>query len=216
MPVLSERIFLNDQTCPVIRFDKARRNDKTIGFSMSLALHVLIFILVGVSLVKPPEFGVERGLGSIDVALMAAEAESSVSVSVEPVVEQKNDIIQKEESKFWERKTERILEFKGKDQTTIQSTGGAITEARPDYLRNPAPIYPDAARRQSQEGTVILLAFIDKEGHPVTVKIDKSSGHFLLDQAAMKAVEKWRFRSAMLGGIAVKSSVRVPVKFKLI
>jgi protein TonB len=201
MNALSERIVLKDSTCPLIRLDKARRSDKSVSFSISLCLHALIFILVGVSFVKPPQFGVERGLASIEVELTADKSEVPIPATVEEVVKQADDVIKKEEIK--------------KAPVIVQSTGGAITEAKPDYLKNPAPAYPEAARRQSQEGVVILLAFINTNGFPVKVEVDKGSGFSLLDQAAVKAVRKWRFRPAMFGGIAVESSVRVPIRFNL-
>lgn len=103
----------------------------------------------------------------------------------------------------------------GKDATTLRSRGGAITQAKPDYLRNPAPTYPEAARRAGQQGLVMLRVQVNARGTVDAVSVSESSGHSLLDQAAIKAVRKWKFRPATMGPMAVECEVEVPVRFKL-
>ncbi len=103
----------------------------------------------------------------------------------------------------------------GKDATTASSDGGAIMEARPDYLSNPPPLYPDASRRSKQEGVVVLSVVVSEEGRPDTVAVQTTSGFDPLDQSAVTAVRKWRFRPATLGSMKVKSRVTIPVRFRL-
>lgn len=103
----------------------------------------------------------------------------------------------------------------GKDKTTAQSEAGAIISVKPDYLRNPAPAYPEAARVQKQQGVVVLKAIISTEGRPEQVAVQESSGYPLLDQAALRAVRDWRFRPATAMGMKMRSSVQVPVRFRL-
>ena len=50
--------------------------------------------------------------------------------------------------------------------------------------------YPDAARRDGLEGTVWLRFRIAADGSVESVEVDRSSGHALLDDAAMKAVRR--------------------------
>lgn len=49
--------------------------------------------------------------------------------------------------------------------------------------------YPSSARISGQEGKVILKAVIRSDGHLADVSIQKSSGHELLDAAAIEAVK---------------------------
>jgi len=217
---VSERIVLKDLTCPIIRLDQSRRRDKSLSFSISLFLHALIFVLVGLSFIKPPDFGVDRGLSGMEVNLIAAPTEPAPqAMPVDVPIPIKSDFIEKTVKPVAKPITpiEKKVISKTDDhaKVTVQSKGGAISEAKPDYLKNPAPVYPDAARRRGYEGTVLLRASIDKNGTPLSVAIEKSSGHSSLDEAALKAVKVWKFRPGMLGNIPVESTVRVPVRFRL-
>ena len=49
--------------------------------------------------------------------------------------------------------------------------------------------YPSSARLHGQEGKVILKAVIRADGHLAEVSVQKSSGHQILDAAAMEAVK---------------------------
>jgi protein TonB len=50
--------------------------------------------------------------------------------------------------------------------------------------------YPDAARRDGLEGTVWLRFRIGPDGSVEQVEVDRSSGHALLDDAAITAVRR--------------------------
>ena len=91
-------------------------------------------------------------------------------------------------------------------------TGGSSPAA---YLSNPAPGYPDAARRQRQEGTVSLRVLVSASGEASQVVLAGSSGVSSLDQAALRAVRRWRFKPARQNGQPIRAWVRVPVRFKL-
>ncbi|HNM63771.1 energy transducer TonB [Accumulibacter sp.] len=84
-----------------------------------------------------------------------------------------------------------------------------------DYLRNPKPVYPPAARRLGEEGRVVLRVRVSAEGMPVLVEVKQSSGFPRLDEAARTAVEHWRFVPARQGSEAIESSVLVPLQFAL-
>jgi protein TonB len=103
----------------------------------------------------------------------------------------------------------------GKSETTFSSAGGAITEAKPNYLRNPAPSYPYEAREKGWEGVVILRVSVDKRGYPKKIEKEQSSGYEVLDLSALKAIKSWRFRPAQLGSLPVESTVLVPVRFQI-
>lgn len=83
------------------------------------------------------------------------------------------------------------------------------------YLRNPPPEYPLAARRRGQEGLVLLAVRVNESGSPVEVRIARSSGSGVLDDAALAAVERWSFVPARRGDQAIAAWVEVPVRFRL-
>ncbi len=77
------------------------------------------------------------------------------------------------------------------------------------------PVYPAASRRAGEEGSVILRIFVDPTGRPQQVLVDRSSGHSRLDDAAMKAVKRWRFQPASSGSGPLGSWSRVTITFRL-
>jgi len=90
------------------------------------------------------------------------------------------------------------------------------TEARPILDgSNKLPPYPRLARQLNQEGQVILSVEIDAKGLARDIKIVKSSGYKLLDDAAVKTVKGWIFIPATKNGQPVSSQVEIPVRFKL-
>ena len=77
------------------------------------------------------------------------------------------------------------------------------------------PLYPDSARRQGIEGTVVLKLRITERGSVDELQVERSAGHPDLDHAAMDAVRRWRFEPARRSGEPVAVWVLVPVEFKL-
>jgi len=77
------------------------------------------------------------------------------------------------------------------------------------------PVYPEVARRRGQQGRVLLQVNVSANGTPVDVTVAQSSGFASLDDAALRAVEQWRFVPATRGGTAVPALAEVPVRFRL-
>lgn len=80
---------------------------------------------------------------------------------------------------------------------------------------NPKPAYPELARKRGQEGLVRLLAHVDEQGKPTEISVAESSGFSLLDEAAVKAVRRWRFKPALRAGTPVRGTVLIPIEFVL-
>ncbi|MRV74410.1 TonB family protein [Duganella sp. FT92W] len=92
-----------------------------------------------------------------------------------------------------------------------------VTEPRgfAGYKNNPAPEYPALAQDRGLQGQVILKVQVLATGKPSTINIDKSSGHKILDDAAVKAVQGWAFEPARRGQTPIDGWVKVPLNFKL-
>lgn len=83
------------------------------------------------------------------------------------------------------------------------------------YLFNPKPDYPPAARRRGLEGTVLVRVLVNTEGAPDQTRVVGPSGIDELDQAALVAVQRWRFAPAREGSTAIAHWVDIPITFKL-
>ena len=83
------------------------------------------------------------------------------------------------------------------------------------YLNNPPPSYPQASRRNGEQGRVILRVHVTPDGRPEAIELQQSSGFERLDEAARAAVRRWRFVPARLGERAVAAWALVPVNFSL-
>lgn len=75
-------------------------------------------------------------------------------------------------------------------------------------------VYPDLAIRAGVEGTVIVLAYVNKEGIVTGTEVLRGIGGGC-DEAAMEAVKKVRFNPGQQRGKAVNVKVSVPVRFRL-
>jgi protein TonB len=65
------------------------------------------------------------------------------------------------------------------------------------------------------EGTVLLRMEIGADGMVTQLRVQRSSGHRLLDQAAIAAAQRWRFAPETDGGFTMRVIVDVPVRFDL-
>lgn len=72
-----------------------------------------------------------------------------------------------------------------------------------------AKIYPFLARKRKIEGIVFMAFTIDSKGYPQNIKVRKSSGHEILDSAAVKIVKS----AAPLPYIT--GEINIPICFRL-
>jgi protein TonB len=97
--------------------------------------------------------------------------------------------------------------------------GGALPIEGPSYaaayLHNAPPRYPAVARRMRLQGTATLRVLVGTDGHPQRVRLEKSSGVQLLDDAALEGVQRWMFVPARQGAKPIAAEVDVPLRFRL-
>ena len=85
----------------------------------------------------------------------------------------------------------------------------------PQPLSNIRPVYPEIAQEAGIEGTVVVQVFIDKKGRVQDTIILKGIPNTGLDEAAVKAIRKTRFRPAKQRERAVGVWISIPVNFRL-
>src|SRR5437764_1164385 len=89
----------------------------------------------------------------------------------------------------------------------------AVVKA-PVTLTRVEPQYPEVARKARISGIVIVECIIDKGGTVRDVQVLKGLP-FGLDQAAVEAVKKWKFKPGTLNGQPVDVIFNLTVNFKL-
>lgn len=92
-------------------------------------------------------------------------------------------------------------------------TAGGEVE-RPERVHYVDPTYPEIARKARIEGVVILEAIIAKDGSVKNVRVLKNLP-FQLTEAAVRAVQQWRYTPSALNGKPVEVKMTVTVNFKL-
>ncbi|MEJ2730902.1 MAG: energy transducer TonB, partial [Deltaproteobacteria bacterium] len=100
-------------------------------------------------------------------------------------------------------------------QSDDNLSGKVLKLALPLYKQNAAPLYPLKARRLGYEGIVMLKVLIDENGRVDDLMVLESSGHRVLDRAALSAVKKWLFEPGTEGGVKKKMWVKIPIRFDL-
>lgn len=174
--------------------------------------HGILFAQAGF-IAPAPQYAVVQAPASVEVILVEEKIEKvpviqeKVMTAVKP--QEKNpEVVQKEPEKKAPPKVE-------KKPVYISPVRGALTEQKPVYLKNPAPVYPYRARLRGWEGVVLLHVLVGKAGRPEKIEIKNSSGYQVLDEAAREAVQKWRFKPAGMGEITFEAWIDIPVRFVL-
>jgi protein TonB len=101
---------------------------------------------------------------------------------------------------------------------TSQSGSGAITPVTPvkaTYVPNLGDYYPGVSLRAGEEGRAIVKVCITTSGTVDSAEIANSTGHPLLDEAALKFARAARFTPATSEGKPVATCVAWPIKFGL-
>jgi periplasmic protein TonB len=84
----------------------------------------------------------------------------------------------------------------------------------PEVIFNPEPSFSEEARKSKTQGTVLLLLVVGRDGRPYDIRVRQTLG-MGLDEKAVEAVNRWRFRPATLNGQPVATAIEVQVDFHL-
>lgn len=97
----------------------------------------------------------------------------------------------------------------------IEQLISTTTVSNLKYRQPPQLQYPESARRRGDTGTVLVRVLVGTTGRVESVRVEKSSGSRLLDQAALKAVNRTSFHPYEESGIAQSVYVLIPMAFTL-
>jgi len=118
-----------------------------------------------------------------------------------------------------EQETIEETEFTGYEKAPPEVTVEEVPQfvpydEPPELLYLPEPEYPELARKAQIEGDVKLLLKIDEKGNVIGVRVEKSV-HPLLDQAAIKAAWKAKFKPAKQRDKPVPVMISITIQFRL-
>ena len=83
------------------------------------------------------------------------------------------------------------------------------------YLEPIVLQYPRLSQRNGETGRVMIRVFIDEAGLAKNAQVNRSSGHPRLDEAALAAIQKARFKPYTENGVAVAGWAYIPLDFEL-
>jgi TonB family protein len=89
-----------------------------------------------------------------------------------------------------------------------------ITRA-PQVIYKEDPEYSDEARKAHYEGVVVLAFDVDPSGRAINIRVVRSLG-LGLDEKAIAAITRWKFRPAEAGNKTVTAPAEVQVTFRLL
>jgi TonB family protein len=87
--------------------------------------------------------------------------------------------------------------------------------AKVDTSKPTPVVYPMAAQRAGEEGTVVVNVFVTQSGTPQRFDVAKSSGYPDLDDAAVATALNWKYVPAFRNGDSVSEWAAVQVVYKL-
>jgi TonB family protein len=95
----------------------------------------------------------------------------------------------------------------------VYRVGGGVTA--PQLVSKIEPEYSEEARKAKYQGTVTLYIQVDPSGKAVNMRVLHSLG-LGLDEKAMEAVKKWKFKPGTKDGKAVTVEAQIEVNFRLL
>ncbi len=95
----------------------------------------------------------------------------------------------------------------------VYRIGGGVSA--PLLLFKVEPEYSEEARKAKFQGTVVLSVVVDERGNPRDLKVVRALG-LGLDDKAIEAVQKWRFKPGYKDGKPVAVAAMIEVNFRLL
>ena len=91
--------------------------------------------------------------------------------------------------------------------------GGEVSS--PVLISKVEPEYSEEARKAKYSGTVLLSVVVDEHGIPQDIHVVRALG-LGLDEKAIEAVQRWRFRPGVRNGKPVRVKATIEVSFRLL
>lgn len=90
----------------------------------------------------------------------------------------------------------------------------ADLERRPEVMAPVSPVYPSELRKARVEGVVTLVFVVGTDGTVEDPRVESASRPEF-EKPALEAIRKWRFKPGMKEGEAVRTYLRLPIRFRV-
>jgi protein TonB len=102
----------------------------------------------------------------------------------------------------------------GLAQEMVEALDVSDLDSVPTVVSSVPPTYPAALRKAKVEGSVILVFVLDEQGRVSDLRVETSSRPEF-ESPAVNAVKRWRFRPGEKNGQAVRTYMRLPIRFRV-
>jgi protein TonB len=101
--------------------------------------------------------------------------------------------------------------------SSLFATAFELTEVDqpPRVLRSVPPQYPFSAKRNNIEGRVVLRFVVDADGNAQEPEVAEAEPPGIFDEAALRAVLRYKFKPAVKDGENVDCIVKLPISFTI-
>lgn len=185
------------------------------GMLTGLIVLILLFLFLPYAEVEPYKLRKE-------VVTMVEQITAEIEKYEEPPPVERPKVAVAAPSEVAEEAVETIAatEFR-EDIIRTQPTGPEIeivpyfkVEVKPQPISMPPPEWPELVKRAGIEGSLQVQFLLNVDGTVMDVRILKSSGNQLLDEAAVKSVWKYKFTPAKQRDKPVRVWVSRKIEFK--
>ena len=108
--------------------------------------------------------------------------------------------------------TDETLTASPDSPNLVEKVGHGVSAPVP--IKTPQAKYTSEARKKKIQGACLVRLIVDANGNPQNLKLVRSIGYGL-DEAALEAVKKYRFKPAMRSGQTVAVEMAIEVNFRL-
>jgi len=187
------------------------------GLVVSLVVFSLGFLLVPYQ--EPEPFKLKR-----EVVTMIEQISAEIDKYEEPPPLERPKVAIEADNEIAEQQAVETIAQTDFNEQIIKTvpTGPEIeiveyykVEIKPTPVSMPTPVYPSLPLQAGIEGTTVVKMLVDVDGSVMEVKILKSSGNQMLDQAAVKAASQSTFTPAKQRDKFVRVWVSRPIKFQI-
>lgn len=198
-------------------YKKAYGVDLRTGLVVSLVVFSLGFLLIPYQ--EPEPFKLKR-----EVVTMIEHISAEIDKYEEPPPLERPKVAIEADNEIAEQQAVETIAQTDFNEHIIKTipTGPEIeiieyykVEIKPTPVSMPTPVYPSLPLQAGIEGTTVVKMLVDVDGSVMEVKILKSSGNQMLDQAAVKAASQSTFTPAKQRDKFVRVWVSRPIKFQI-
>lgn len=158
----------------------------------------------------------EKGLSEKQSTLEQNAAEKdSLQMTMQPESETLMANLSRPAGNIRELEAETVSRVEGDDVPHDSIYKPNEVDKKPKLVRSKELIYPESAKRQDIDGWVVLQFVVDAKGRTENAEVLDADPKGFFEEAALDAVEKYKFRPAEKNGKEVDCIVKQRIRFKL-